>query len=333
MLASLLDTALDLTVVPGYTKIGYRARRALCRQEMPRDSMRGRRVLVTGATSGLGFATAQGLAGLGASVHILARDRERGERAAARIAWETGGEVHVELADLADMTSIRSFAQRFCAERDRLHVLVNNAGVLAGERELSPEGHELTFATNVLGTFLLSNELLPLLCAGAPSRIVNVSSGGMYTRRLDVSDLESEHGDYDGPRVYAQSKRAQVILTELWARRLAQTGIVVHAMHPGWADTPGIASSLPRFHRALRPLLRSSVEGADTIVWLASSQEAGLGSGGFWHDRRMRATHRVPWTRETEADRRALWQACMRATGPNSSQTEAILSRSSPRAA
>ncbi len=326
-LASLVDTALDLAVVPGYTKIGYHARRALCWEEMRPGSMVGRRVLVTGATSGLGLASAQALVGLGASVHILARDRARGERASARIAHASGGEVQLELADLSDMGSIRLFTRRFSAEQDCLHVLVNNAGVLSGERELSADGHELTFATNVLGTFLLSNELLPLLCAGAPSRIVNVSSGGMYTRRIDVSDLESEHGDYDGPRVYARTKRAQVILTELWAQRLVNTGIVVHAMHPGWADTPGIERSLPRFHRAMRPLLRTPAEGADTIVWLASAEEPGRSSGGFWHDRRMRSTHRVPWTRETEADRRALWQACMCATGPNSPQTEEILSR------
>jgi dehydrogenase/reductase SDR family protein 12 len=353
MLAALVDTAMDLAVVPGYTKVGYHTRRALGWGEMPPGSMTGRRALVTGATSGLGLATAQALAGLGASVHVLARDRERGERAVARIEQESGGgergggrghggdlglggrrslgggrrEVHLELADLSSIDSVRSFARRFSAEGDALHVLVNNAGLLDEKRELSADGHELAFATNVLGMFLLTNELLPLLCAGAPSRIVNVSSGGMYTRRIDVSDLESERGDYDGPGVYARTKRAQVILTELWAERLAQTGVVVHAMHPGWADTPGIARSLPRFHRALRPLLRTPAEGADTIVWLASAEEPGRSSGGFWHDRRARATHRVPWTRETDADRRALWQACMRATGPNSPQAEAILAR------
>jgi dehydrogenase/reductase SDR family protein 12 len=332
-LASLIDIALDLAVVPGYTKLGYRARRALCWEEISPGSMVGRRVLVTGATSGLGLASAQALVELGASVHILARDRERGERASARIAQATGSEVQLELADLASLSSVRSFTRQFCAEHDCLHVLVNNAGVLSGERELSADGHELAFATNVLGTFLLTNELLPLLCAGAPSRIVNVSSGGMYTRRIDVSDLESEHGDYDGPGVYARTKRAQVILTELWAQRLANTGIVVHAMHPGWADTPGIERSLPRFHRTLRPLLRTPAEGADTIVWLASSQEPARSTGGFWHDRRMRATHRAPWTRETEADRRALWETCMRATGPNNPRTEEIFARPSKGAA
>ncbi len=328
MLPSLIDSALDVAVVPGYTKIGYRTRRALFRwTEMPPGSMAGRRVLVTGATAGLGLATAQALAGLGATVHILARDRGRGSRAVAHIRQASGGEVYLELADLSNMSSIRSFVQRFSSNHECLHVLVNNAGVLSAERELSAEGHELTFATNVLGMFLLTNQLLPLLCAGAPSRIINVSSGGMYTSGIEASDLESEQGDYHGSKVYARTKRAQVILTELWAERLTQTGIVAHAMHPGWVDTPGLERSLPRFHRVAGSLLRTPAEGADTIIWLASAEEPERSSGGFWHDRRVRSTHRVPGTRETKSDRCMLWESCMRATGPNGPQTEGILSK------
>ena len=115
--------------------------------------------------------------------------------------------------------------------------------------------------------------------------------------------------------MYARTKRAQVILTELWAKRLAGTGVVVHAMHPGWVDTPGVASSLPRFHRLTGPLLRSPEQGADTIVWLGAAAEPGESSGGFWHDRRRRPTHRVPWTRETPEDRERLWRECERLTG------------------
>ncbi len=330
MLPSLIDSALDVAVVPGYTKIGYRTRCVLfCWTEMPPGSMVGRRVLVTGATAGLGLATAQALAGLGATVHILARDRGRGSRAVAHIRQASGGEAYLELADLSNMSSIRSFVQRFSINHECLHVLVNNAGVLSAERELSAEGHELTFATNVLGMFLLTNQLLPLLRAGAPSRIINVSSGGMYTSGIEASDLESEHGDYHGSKVYARTKRAQVILTELWAERLTQTGIVAHAMHPGWVDTPGLERSLPRFHRVTRSLLRTPAEGADTIIWLGSAEEPGRSSGGFWHDRRVRSTHRVPGTRETKSDRRMLWESCMRVTGPNGPQAEKILSKSS----
>ena len=318
---------MDLAVVPGYTKIGLRARRAMGWEQLPPDCMSGRRVIVTGASSGLGLAAARDLRGLGAHVHILVRDAGRGERAALQIEGPGEGTVKVEVADLSSIASVRAFAARFSSGHRGLHALVNNAGVLARERDLSVDGHEMTFATNVLGMFVLTNELLGQLLSGAPSRIINVSSGGMYTARLDPSDLESGRGDYDGARAYAHSKRAQVVLSEIWAERLRGTGIVVHCMHPGWADTPGVQSSLPSFHRLTGPLLRSPEEGADTIAWLAAAREPARSTGLFWHDRRARPTHRVPWTRESELDRRELWEACMRAGGPNRAATEEILAR------
>jgi NAD(P)-dependent dehydrogenase (short-subunit alcohol dehydrogenase family) len=191
-----------------------------------------------------------------------------------------------------------------------LDVLINNAGVLTQERELSADGIELTLATNVIGPFLLTQLLNGVLERSAPSRIVNVSSGGMYTQKLRVDDLQSEQGHFDGPTAYARTKRAEVVLTEMWAERLAGTGVSVHGMHPGWANTAGVQSSLPRFYRVTRPLLRSSDEGADTIVWLGAAPEPADSSGGFWHDRRRRPTHLLPGTRETEEERRALWAQC-----------------------
>jgi NAD(P)-dependent dehydrogenase (short-subunit alcohol dehydrogenase family) len=142
----------------------------------------------------------------------------------------------------------------------------------------------------------------------------------MYTRKLDVEDLQSTRGDFDGPAAYARTKRAEVVLTEMLAERLAGTGVVVHAMHPGWADTPGVQSSLPRFHALTRPLLRTPAQGADTIVWLGAAAAPAQSSGGFWHDRRERPTHRVPWTRESPADRDALWAACEQLSGLDAHQ-------------
>ena len=167
----------------------------------------------------------------------------------------------------------------------------------------------------MVGPFLLTNLLIPLLEESAPARIINVSSGGMYTQRIRVDDLQSERGQFDGPTVYARTKRAQVILTELWAQRLAGTGVVVHAMHPGWSDTPGVRFSLPRFYKATRPLLRTPAQGADTIVWLGAAAEPGRSSGRFWHDRRRRPTHLLPWTRETPQERERLWAECVRLSG------------------
>jgi dehydrogenase/reductase SDR family protein 12 len=317
MINLLIDTILDRTVVAGYTKVGYRIRRGMWN---PADlqPMQGKVVLVTGATSGLGFACAEGFARLGAAVHLLARSNERGERARAEIIARSGNsDVRVSLCDLSDLEAVRRFAERFSGEAARLDVLVNNAGAMLGERTLSVDGIELTFATNVLGPFLLTNLLIVLLKKSAPARIVNVSSGGMYTQRINVEDLQTAHEKFDGPTVYARTKRAQVILTELWSTRLKGSGVVVHAMHPGWADTPGLESSLPRFYGATKWLLRTPQEGADTIVWLGAAPEAARSSGGFWHDRRLRPTHRVPWTKETLEDRERLWAECERLSAPH----------------
>jgi len=309
MISSVLDTALDLSVVGGYTNVGYRVR---SRGWSPLPRMEGKVVLITGASSGLGQAAADGFARLGATVWLAVRNRERGEDAQARILDHlVEADVHVDVCDLSRLESVRQFAERFAAKAARLDVLVNNAGVLTQERQLSADGIELTLATNVIGPFLLTQLLVGVLERSAPSRIVNVSSGGMYTQKLRAEDLQSEQGDFDGPAVYARTKRAEVVLTEMWAERLAGSGVTVHAMHPGWADTAGVRSSLPRFHRVTRPLLRSAEEGADTIVWLGAAPEPADSSGGFWHDRRRRPTHLLPGTRETEAERRRLWAECV----------------------
>lgn len=323
ILRSLLDTILDRTVVAGYTRVGYRMRRGTWSPAEP-PSMSGKVVLVTGATSGLGLAAAEGFARLGAAVRLLARSEQRGERACATVAERSGnGDVQVSLCDVSDLDAVREFAERFSAQTSRLDVLVNNAGGMADERTLSVDGIELTFATNVLGPFLLTNLLVPLLEKSKPARIVNVSSGGMYTQRIHLDDLQMAHEDFDGPAAYARTKRAQIILTELWAERLRDTGVVAHAMHPGWADTPGLKSSLPRFYSLTKRLLRTSQEGADTIVWLGAAAEPARSSGGFWHDRRERPAHRVPWTKQTTQDHERLWTECEHLSGWHETPTPA----------
>jgi dehydrogenase/reductase SDR family member 12 len=315
MLGSFLDAALDRTVLAGYTNIGYALRRRWWDDDAL-GRMDGKFVLVTGATSGLGLAAAEGFAGLGATVCLVARDARRGELARTQVAEHcTGGEALLELCDLAELSSVRALAQRLQARTARLHVLVNNAGVMAPKRTLTVDGIELTFAVNAVAPFLLTSLLLDPLRRSAPSRIVDVSSGGMYARRLLADDLQSQLGDFNGTAAYARTKRAEVILTEMWAQRLQGSGVVVHAMHPGWADTAGVRASLPRFYKATRPLLRSPAQGADTIVWLGAADEPARSSGGFWHDRRRRPTHVLPGTRETAADRDRLWRECERLSG------------------
>jgi dehydrogenase/reductase SDR family protein 12 len=297
-----------------YTKLGYEVRsRGWDPSELA--PMDGKVALVTGATSGLGEAAAAGFARLGATVWLLVRNRERGEAGLARIAEQTGSDrLEVGICDLSEHRSVRGFADRFAAECPRLDVLVNNAGVLTHERKLSRDGIELTLATNVVGPFLLTKLLVGALQASAPARVVNVSSGGMYAQRLPT-DLQSSDGRFRGAAAYARTKRMQVVLSELWAQRLQGTGVVVNAMHPGWVDTPGLRESLPGFRRLVGPLLRTPEQGADTIVWLAAAPRAAAESGGFWFDRRRRPTHVLPWTSESDVDRRRLWAGVERLIG------------------
>ncbi len=315
----LADRALDWTVLPGFSRIGYSLRESLVARGPL--LLEGRSVMVTGASSGIGEAACGQLARAGADVHMVVRDRERGERARERVVAAAPGAVpELHLCDLSSLASVREAAAAFLAGGSPLHVLVNNAGVLPDRRVLTDEGFELTFATNVLGPFLLTALLLPALVASAPSRVINVSSGGMYSARLDLDDLQLERREFDGARFYAHTKRIEVALSEEWARRLAGSGIAVHSVHPGWVATPGVAASLPRFERVMRPLLRDPDAGADTIVWLAGSPRGAEHSGAFWHDRRPRPKHRVPWTRESAAERAALFERCAELCAINPSE-------------
>ncbi len=295
----MLDSLLDKSVV-GYTALGYRLR-----PHPPIETdLSGRVAVVTGATSGLGRVTASELARLGATVIVVGRNPDKAARVVREITSETSREVRAEIADLSSMREIRDLVARI---EPPVHLLVNNAGVLLGERTETVEGFETTFATNLLGHFLLTNLMIEKL--EPPARIINVSSGGMYTQRIRLDDLQMSRGGYDGAIAYARTKRGQVILTELWAERLRERGIVAHSMHPGWADTPGVSSSLPQFYKLTKPLLRTPEQGADTIVWLCASEEAGRKTGLFWHDRRPRPTHRGFGAPESEDERKRLWTA------------------------
>jgi dehydrogenase/reductase SDR family member 12 len=313
-LNSVLDRALDFSIAPGYSKLGYAIRSRSWSDALPQ--MDGRVVIVTGATSGLGRAAATGFAALGATVWIAVRDRTRGVAAANEIRRNSnGGTVEVELCDVSNLESVRQFAARMQERTTHLDVLVNNAGVMTQQRELSVDGIELTLATNVIGPFLLTNLLIPSLGRHGTGRVINVSSGGMYAQRLDVEDLQSERDDFSGPAAYARSKRDEVILTELLADAHPGQEVVFHSMHPGWADTDGVRDSLPRFHALTRPVLRSPEQGADTIVWLGAAAEPARCSGYFWHDRRRRPTHLVRRTRESSEDRLQLLAECITLSG------------------
>lgn len=310
------DTALDRSVVLGYTRLGPLLRRRWWAPDPPAGALEGRVVAVTGANSGLGKATVLGAARLGAEVRMLCRNTEKGEVARAEILGEVpGARLHVDEGDVSDLGSLRDVAARLRTEVPRLHALVHNAGVLPPERTETGEGHELTFATHVLGPHVLTHELRGPLSADRDARVVFVTSGGMYTSPLDVDDPEYAQGSYSGSRAYARTKRMQVHLAEEWARRLAPERISVHSTHPGWAGTPGLAASLPGFSRVTRPLLRDAASGADTAVWLLAAPEAHETTGRLWHDRAPRPTSYLARTRPTDEQVDRLWQLVVEATG------------------
>jgi dehydrogenase/reductase SDR family protein 12 len=294
-----VDALLDAAIVPSFTNLGYRVRGL----EPVTDRLDGKRVVVTGATSGLGRSAAGALAGLGAQTVLVGRNAAKAEATAAAIRSEhPDANVALEIADLSLMAEVRALGDRL-SEGPPIDVLVNNAGSLFPERRETAEGLELTLATNLAGHFLLTNSVAGHLAEGG--RIINVTSGGAYTQRISLSYLRGERG-YDGATKYAQTKRGQIILTALWAERFAGR-LHVHAMHPGWANTPGVESSLPGFYRVTKPFLRTPDQGADTIVWLAAAPEGGTSSGQLWLDRRPRPFHKLKRTRESGEQRRALW--------------------------
>ncbi len=289
-----LDTALDRSVLLGYTRIGPGIRRRFWPADPPAGALLGRHVVVTGATSGIGEAMALAFARLGATVHVLGRTQHKIDRVLADVrAQVPSAQVVGELCDVSDLDAVRAWCADLAGRVDALHGLVHNAGVLPPERQESAQGHEMTLAAHVLGPHLMTELLLePLLAAGRDggATVVWMSSGGMYTSGLRADDLQHEQGEYDGVRAYARTKRMQVVLADAWAGRLGGSGVTAASMHPGWAGTPGITDSLPGFGKVVGPLLRTAEEGADTAVWLVATRPSAPGTHHFWHDRRTRPT-------------------------------------------
>lgn len=300
---------MSILSIPTFTNVGYWLHSR--KHEPITIDMRGKTVIITGGTGGLGKAAAGSLAGLGARVVLVGRSADKIEAAQREIGGETAG----YRADLSSMSEIRDLAERFQRHEPKIDVLVNNVGVLLPEREVTSEGIEKTLATDLAGHFLLTNLLIPQLLESAPARIISVTSGGMYSERIRPRDLQFERREYGGAAAYAHAKRGQVILTEMWAQRLRGTGVSVHAMHPGWASTPGLERSLPKFNTLMKPFLRTPEQGADTVVWLATAEEPAATSGELWFDRRIVPKHFVDTTRESQGDRDALWEALVELTG------------------
>lgn len=316
----LSDAIAEIANVAAYPAIGHHLhRRAWNAADLDVD-LQGEVHVVTGGSAGIGLGVARGLARRGATVVIACRGEARGE-AAAREIEAAGGRVELEIADVADVSAARALADRILARHPRVRSLVNNAGIALWDRAASADGHEMTFATNVLGGFALTCLLAPALArAGTRARVVHVSSAAIYGQRLDVDALlDRGTGErartYRGAIQYANTKRAQVELSALFATRLASRGITSSTMHPGLTATPGTARSNPLYHRLFSRILRDPDQGADTAVWLAASPAAAGRSGELWFDRTPRPEHVVPWTRAPRAEAERLFEACAERAG------------------
>jgi NAD(P)-dependent dehydrogenase (short-subunit alcohol dehydrogenase family) len=294
------------TALKCFTRAGYRTGR---RTWAPMSTdMAEKHVVLTGASAGLGFETAVALLEAGATLTLVIRDPNKVASMQAALQERSGRQAdRVELADLSLLSQVNALSERLLSANRPIDVLINNAGALFNDYCQTSEGIETSAALLLLSPWRLTEAVHPLLAHhDTPARVINVVSGGMYTQKLQCESLVMSEDDYRGSVAYARAKRALTVLTELWSAQWRDDRIVVNAMHPGWADTPGVQGALPGFRRLTHRVLRSSQEGADTIVWLARAREADKTSGQLFLDREPRTTHLRQHTLESAEERAAL---------------------------
>jgi NAD(P)-dependent dehydrogenase (short-subunit alcohol dehydrogenase family) len=290
---------------------------------MATANLDGRICLITGATSGIGLATATGLARLGAHVILVSRDKLRGQASREKVREQSGSrQVDLLMADLQFPDEIEALALQVLDRYPALHVLVNNAGVVNLKREVTPAGLERTFAVNHLAYFQLTDLLLARLRASAPARIVNVSSHGHKFGSIDLDDLQTERKKYAWMRVYGASKLANILFTYELSRRLAGSGVTANCLHPGAVGT-SLGKNNGRLGRMLLPLLKpfflSPEQGAQTSIYLASSPEVEGTSGRYYV--KCRAVPSSPESHD-EALARGLWEASERLVTASAGSSE-----------
>ena len=282
---------------PNYTKIGYYARRLSWGRSTPPD-FSGQRWLISGANAGLGQSMMATAAGAGAEVVAVARNRERLQAAIAELPAAARERVTAVVADMSLQSETQALLDGLVAKGETIDVLQNNVGVLLNDHEVTAEGREKSFMTNILSHFLLTEGLLENDVLARDAVIVNMSSGGMYNAPLGYKLLNNLDPDtYNGKVAYAFAKRAQVALTNYWNEQHAATGRRAYVVHPGWSKTPGVRFSLPVFWKIQNVLLRTPRQGADTAIWLAANRPAVGDEEAIWFDRKPRPTHMYDRTR------------------------------------
>jgi dehydrogenase/reductase SDR family protein 12 len=277
---------------PSYSAIGYYARSLFWKSLHP--DFAGQTWLVDGGSEGIGAASARAAAEAGATVIVVARSADKLRKFAASV--HGPGQIITEVADFSLKSEIRALIERLRQRGVRIDVLVNNVGVMKAAATLTQEGFESSFATNLLGHYLFTRDLIDRQILADNAVVIEVSSGGMYNHPLNVKDLNLTGAGFEGVRAYGLAKRGQVVLTRYWREEYAGTGRSFYVMHPGWADTAGVKRSMPRFRAMLKSVLRDDRQGADTIVWLAATRPPQIAAESIWFDRKERGVHIYPHT-------------------------------------
>lgn len=278
-----------------FSALGYRKQRLFWKERAV--DFRDQRWLVTGASGGIGRAIALGAASQGAEVIASARNPDK----LSQLTADAGKRVSSRQADLALSDEVERLLDELAASGNTagIDVLVNNVGVLLNQHQLSAEGHELSFATNLLNHYRLTSGLIDRGLLADDAIVINMSSGGMYNVPLKTDELNVRDADkYDGVLAYAYQKRAQVVLNEWWRKRHADRDWLFYVMHPGWVDTEGVKTSLPAFRALFQQVLRDADAGADTALWLASARPIQDGDDAIWFDRREHSAHLGQSTRQ-----------------------------------
>lgn len=287
-----------------FSRVGLRRRQR--NWEPYPERLDGQTWLVTGASGGIGAAIAGLAHARGARVLAAARSKDK----LAQLVRDAGGAkrmlpLQVDFSSVADT---RRLVQELTARVERIDVLVNNVGLLLDRFELTPEGLETSFVTNLLSHYVLTEGLHAAGRFNEGAAVINMSSGGMYGSPLRLSEMAATTAaDHDGMAAYAMHKRAQVELSRAWNQRW-QGHPRVYVMHPGWVDTAGVQTALPAFRATLRRHLRTPEEGADTALWLGTTRPPVAADGGIWLDRVLDPEHEFSLTRKSTADAQQLWE-------------------------
>ncbi|MEQ1875132.1 MAG: SDR family NAD(P)-dependent oxidoreductase [Bdellovibrionia bacterium] len=310
-----LDHLADVLIAPSYSRMAMAWRPKLWDPADLAVNLAGRVAVVTGGNSGIGKSAALTLAEKGCKVVIVSRNAERGLEAAEELRTLTKKDlIDLEIADLSLLSNVRAVATRISEKYGTIDFLVNNAGTFNVKREMTEEGLERVFATNVVAPFLLTRLLLPCLSKSKAGRVVFVSSGGMYMTRLNVDDPQFVNRKFTDLASYAESKRALVVLNELFAQKFSAEHVSFYCMHPGWVRTPILKAGMPTFSALFGKILRDPWQGADTIVWLVACKRIQEQTGLFWFDRKPRAIHVSKKTRTTKLQADQLWDICEKLT-------------------